>query len=121
MLELKEKNYFEELITRKMQEAVEMELAVEALKVDENKSPADPMDQATLDSDRHIAILLLEKKNTKIEGFKYALERIREGTYGICEGCDEMISRRRLKIIPFARFCVSCQSKYEVKMMEGSC
>jgi DnaK suppressor protein len=121
MLELKEKNYFEELITKKMKEAVERDIAIESLKGDIEMNPADLLDQATLNHNRHMTIMLLEKKNSKIEGFKYALERIREGTYGICEGCDEMISRRRLKVIPFARYCVACQSKHEVRMMEGSC
>jgi DnaK suppressor protein len=37
-----------------------------------------------------------------------ALERIKEGTYGICENCHEEIDIERLKIYPAARVCIKC-------------
>jgi DnaK suppressor protein len=56
-----------------------------------------------------------------MKGFKSALERISEGTYGICEGCSERISKKRLKAIPFTRFCISCQREIEMKPGEALC
>jgi DnaK suppressor protein len=38
-----------------------------------------------------------------------ALERVARGEYGVCESCGEDISPARLKAIPWARYCVSCQ------------
>jgi DnaK suppressor protein len=38
-----------------------------------------------------------------------ALARCAGGTYGVCEGCGEGISTGRLKAIPWARCCVTCQ------------
>jgi DnaK suppressor protein len=38
-----------------------------------------------------------------------ALARCAGGTYGVCEGCGEEISASRLKAIPWARYCVTCQ------------
>ena len=35
-----------------------------------------------------------------------ALQRIEDGTYGICEGTGEPISKARLKAQPWARYCV---------------
>ena len=32
-----------------------------------------------------------------------------KGTYGECEGCGEEISAARLKALPWARYCVTCQ------------
>ena len=38
-----------------------------------------------------------------------ALARCAGGSYGICEGCREEISSNRLKAIPWARYCLTCQ------------
>jgi DnaK suppressor protein len=42
-----------------------------------------------------------------------ALEAIEDGDYGLCEECDEPINEKRLRLMPFARFCVRCQSELE--------
>ncbi|MGE5252410.1 MAG: TraR/DksA family transcriptional regulator, partial [Planctomycetaceae bacterium] len=41
------------------------------------------------------------------------LEKVSEGTYGVCEECGERIGSGRLKVMPLARLCVSCQAKFE--------
>ena len=42
-----------------------------------------------------------------------ALNRIEDGTYGICEGRGEPIGKQRLKAIPWARYCVACATLLE--------
>jgi len=42
-----------------------------------------------------------------------ALRKLNEGTYGICEDCGDDISEERLKILPFAIYCIDCQEKRE--------
>lgn len=42
-----------------------------------------------------------------------ALEKIAEGTYGICEQCGKGIHPDRLEVLPFAALCVKCQRKRE--------
>ena len=42
-----------------------------------------------------------------------ALQRIEDGSYGICEECGKKISPERLKIMPFALLCVPCKSIME--------
>ena len=42
-----------------------------------------------------------------------ALERLAHGEYGKCQDCGEMISEARLKVRPYAVFCVKCKSKRE--------
>lgn len=44
-----------------------------------------------------------------------ALLRIKDGTYGRCEVCQEDISIKRLKVIPYARSCLKCQKKTEAE------
>jgi DnaK suppressor protein len=42
-----------------------------------------------------------------------ALEKLKSGTYGICELCTKVISVKRLQIMPSARLCIRCKSAEE--------
>ncbi|GIX00038.1 MAG: molecular chaperone DnaK [Pirellulaceae bacterium] len=48
-----------------------------------------------------------------------ALERLREGTYGICESCGKSIPIARLQAIPTAKMCVKCQQEWEKRKASG--
>jgi DnaK suppressor protein len=43
-----------------------------------------------------------------------SLRKLDEGTYGICEDCGDEISEARLKVLPFAIYCIDCQEKREL-------
>ena len=43
-----------------------------------------------------------------IRGIQAALERISEGTYGVCAACGEEIGESRLEVVPEATRCVKC-------------
>ncbi|HEV3312385.1 MAG TPA: TraR/DksA family transcriptional regulator, partial [Chloroflexota bacterium] len=49
----------------------------------------------------------LDARLATIEG---ALERLDEGSYGVCAECKSDIPPRRLHALPFATLCVQCQS-----------
>lgn len=42
-----------------------------------------------------------------------ALERVKDGTYGICDGCEKEIPRKRLEVFPSAKYCVACKEQLE--------
>ena len=42
-----------------------------------------------------------------------ALDRIQQGTYGVCENCGQAIDWARLEALPAARFCIRCQQHHE--------
>ena len=42
-----------------------------------------------------------------------ALERMRSGSYGRCEGCGAPIAFERLEILPMSRYCMRCQHRVE--------
>lgn len=44
----------------------------------------------------------------RLEDVGLALEKIKKGTYGICENCNKNIDPERLKIYPEARHCIKC-------------
>lgn len=45
----------------------------------------------------------------KLKEIKEALQKIKKGTYGICEKCGKEIEKERLKILPEAKFCSKCK------------
>jgi len=42
-----------------------------------------------------------------------ALERVKRGTYGVCQSCGQPIGAERLEVLPHASLCVACQQKRE--------
>jgi RNA polymerase-binding transcription factor DksA len=42
-----------------------------------------------------------------------ALDSISKGMYGVCDSCNELISKARLNVLPFARTCIKCQAELE--------
>jgi DnaK suppressor protein len=44
-----------------------------------------------------------------------SLDKIVNGTYGICEECDEKINEKRLEANPVARYCITCKRQIEEK------
>jgi DnaK suppressor protein len=50
----------------------------------------------------------IEVEDTLLYEVREALERIADGTYGICEVCDRPIERERLAVVTYARACGAC-------------
>jgi DnaK suppressor protein len=51
---------------------------------------------------------------------KSALERIADGTFGICDECGSRIPAKRLDALPWAHLCVSCQENVERRVRENA-
>jgi DnaK suppressor protein len=49
-----------------------------------------------------------------------ALQRIKNGTYGMCMHCEETISPKRLDAVPWARYCVPCQEEIAARAANGN-
>jgi DnaK suppressor protein len=73
----------------------------------------DTYDLASEERDREISFILTDRERDKLQAIQEALERVDDGTYGICEGCEAEISPGRLAALPFTRMCVNCQAEYE--------
>jgi len=63
--------------------------------------------------DRDFALNLLAKEQDALSEIEQALARCGRGAYGICEMSGEKIPKERLEAIPFARFTVQCQMRWE--------
>jgi RNA polymerase-binding transcription factor DksA len=51
----------------------------------------------------------------RLRALQQAEERIRQGTYGLCEMCGDSIPARRLEAVPEARICVPCAEEAETR------
>ncbi|MBV8881640.1 MAG: hypothetical protein JO332_16910 [Planctomycetaceae bacterium] len=72
--------------------------------------------QADLGSDREasdISLGRMESESGEIQEIDDALRRIREHTFGFCEGCWHRISKLRLEAIPYTRLCFPCKKQEE--------
>lgn len=72
-------------------------------------------DQATDTFDREFSLGLASNEREIVHELDDALNRLEEGTYGICESCKGPIAKARLKAVPYARLCVKCQQAKEKK------
>lgn len=72
-------------------------------------------DMATDTYDREFSLGIASNERELLYVLEDALKKIDEGNFGICEECDSVITKTRLKAIPYARFCVKCQAKMEKK------
>jgi DnaK suppressor protein len=77
------------------------------------KEIGDMYDQASEERDRELDLLLGDRERGKLLQIDEAFARLREGTYGICEECGEPINPKRMRIVPFTRTCVDCQTDKE--------
>jgi DnaK suppressor protein len=62
---------------------------------------------------RGMDFALMEMESETLRSIDEAMFRLEQGTYGICEECDERISDARLKALPFALLCRDCQENQE--------
>jgi DnaK suppressor protein len=70
-------------------------------------------DWSVVDLSEDISLKQLSTHRETLLKVDEALRKIDEGTYGRCEDCGEDISMERLKVLPFAIYCVDCQEKRE--------
>lgn len=70
-------------------------------------------DMATDHYDREFSLGIASAEQNIIYEIDEALKRIQDGSYGVCFTCDKKISKKRLKAVPYAKHCVSCQQKEE--------
>jgi len=63
--------------------------------------------------EQDFSLEILEREDIELKDIDDAIERIENKTYGVCEECSKHINENRLKVIPYARFCINCQELLE--------
>lgn len=79
----------------------------------------DTYDLASEERDREINFILTDRDRGKLQAIEDALERIDDGSYGVCEICEAEIAAGRLVAMPFTRLCVQCQADRETEAKQN--
>jgi DnaK suppressor protein len=101
-----------------LKDRIEIVKRVEELKRnDPFQDPDHASDNAAVDTDvreqvSHDTIeAQIKSLNTKLKNIDLAVEKMHKNKYGLCEKCNSQIINKRLRLIPEARFCISCEQK----------
>jgi len=70
-------------------------------------------DMGTDSFEQDMSLGLMESETDELHEIEEALDRIKDGSYGLCENCRKKIPKERLRAIPYARLCVDCKMKEE--------
>ncbi|MHC4607018.1 MAG: TraR/DksA family transcriptional regulator [Planctomycetota bacterium] len=75
-----------------------------------------PIHLADLGSDafeQEMTLGLMESESDELQEIQEALQRLTDGSFGLCELCDKPIPKMRLRAIPYTRHCIPCKKKEE--------
>ncbi len=118
----KELEYFKKLILKMKEKTLDdiKHISEDTLKKSQKDAAGDisgytyhMADVATDTYDREFSLGLASNERQSLYELDEAIKKIEEGTFGICEECKSLITKTRLKVVPFARLCVKCQEKKE--------
>jgi DnaK suppressor protein len=73
----------------------------------------DSADQAFDSGSEEVSSQLAELESRELTQIERALARLKQGTYGVCEGCQKKIAVARLNALPYTTTCVLCQQEFE--------
>ncbi len=114
---MKEKDikYFKEFLDEQLHDLLsQAEETVTGMTTQKDTFP-DPTDRASLEADRNFMLRIRDREHKLIKKIKKALERIDNGTFGICEMCGEDITMDRIKARPVTTQCIDCKTKEEAR------
>ncbi len=111
----KDVEYFKNLLNNRLQELLShADDTVVGMSGNRETFP-DPTDRASLESDRNFMLRIRDRESKLINKIKKALQRIENGTFGICEKCGEDINIDRIKARPVTTQCIDCKTREEAK------
>lgn len=68
---------------------------------------------------REVAIRNLDRESRLLKSVEEALNRLATGGFGVCLRCEEEIPEKRLKAVPWASHCLSCQEALDRQRAMG--
>jgi RNA polymerase-binding protein DksA len=77
-------------------------------------------DHATETQDREQAFHMASREGKYLFYIEEALDRVRNGTFGVCKKCGKLIPKARLEAVPTAKMCIECKTKQERAAAEAS-
>jgi DnaK suppressor protein len=113
-LNKKELKKFQELLEDKRKAVLERarQMLSEGMTLDANDLP-DEMDLAASEYLQSFEFRLRGREKSLLTKLDLALKKIEEGTFGICEICEEPIGKKRLEARPETSLCIKCKEDQE--------
>ena len=102
------KNLYRTLLLKKRSELLASAKGAPAALATSVQSP-DVVEFAVRTAEQDVTAVTASLRSQLLREVDNALGRYTRGTYGACEGCHEEIPPQRLKAIPWARYCLTCQ------------
>lgn len=109
----KQIEFFKTLLAEKLEELVENGQDTIFSLTEYRDSLFDPIDISAKDQMLNMKTRIKDRESKLINKIKQALIRIEDGSYGICEICEESISIKRLKARPMTTQCIECKTREE--------
>ncbi len=105
---------FSQLLMKRQSEILpQQDLARANLNEQVLDSPGDDADASVLDTSADYFLKLANNGQAELIEIRDALDRMDRGVYGICESCEEPVAVERLRKLPYAKYCIDCQSSFE--------
>ena len=76
-------------------------------------------DRANNSYNRELMFSLSANERRMLIRIDEAVQRLEDGSYGTCTHCQEPIGLPRLKALPWARYCIGCQEREEMGLLDG--
>jgi RNA polymerase-binding transcription factor len=113
-LNKKELKKFQELLEEKRKTVLERarQMLSEGMVLDANDLP-DEMDLASSEYIQSFEFRLRGREKSLLTKLDHALKKIEDGSFGICEICDEPIGKKRLEARPETSLCIKCKEDQE--------
>lgn len=112
-MEQEQLEFFKDLLQKQLDELTKSGQEVVSGMKDQENAYADLVDQASNDASQEFLFRIKDRESRLINKIKDALERIEDGSYGLCETCGEEISIGRLTARPVATHCIVCKTAAE--------
>jgi len=109
----KDLEFFKELLTKRLEDLLDQADDTVSGMTDPKENFPDPTDRASHEANRNFMLRIRDREHKLIKKIKKALQRIENGTFGVCEQCEEEITIERLQARPVTTQCIDCKSKEE--------
>lgn len=112
-MDIKQIEFFKQKLEERIEELLsQAEQTIQEI-INQELKEIENIDRASSNADQALKLKIRNRESRLIKKVRQALERIEDGTYGICELCGEDISLRRLEARPVTTKCIKCKQEEE--------
>jgi DnaK suppressor protein len=105
-----ELEHFRKILTIRQAELTGGRTNREAIAIE---TTADELDRIQQAQERDFAMGVIDRDSLRLREIRAALQRIDDGTFGMCLNCEEEIAAKRMAAVPWTALCIVCQEAAE--------